>query len=341
MIHHHCSTRLVLMLLTLSLAACTASHDLTPASERRRDQNQRAARTDAGAGLSMTDIGAPVPIEGNFLFPEGPVWSPQNEVLYFSDINADAISQLTLPDTIEVIQSPAQHADGLALDPQGRLIVAGYASRSVWRLEDGSMHVLADNQDGKKLNSPDDLIARSDGVIYFTDPTFGLAGGPGMPMQTAELDSDGVYRIDTDGSLHLEQSSQDGPNGVELSPDEQILYVSYTTTGEIHAFAVQPDGALSDDRVLVSGALGADSMCVDSDGNLYVATIAGISIYAPSGAPLGTIAVPDWTSNVAFGGSDQRTLFITARGYLVALGIGSGSLYRIDDMPIAGLPGRP
>jgi gluconolactonase len=280
-------------------------------------------------------------VSDQFTFPEGPVWSADDSVLYFTDITADGVYRLTPPDKVDVMLMDAGHPDGLALDPHGEIVVAGYSKRSVWRLHDGKMETIVDHVDDKKLNSPDDLIIRSDGTIYFTDPTFGLDYRNGEKSETG---IEGVYRITPDGALVLEDDSLSGPNGIALSPDEKLLYVSSTFTGDIIAYDVANDGSLSNSRTWVSGALGADSMTVDSKGNVYVASVAGISVFTSDGTSLGAIPVPQLTSNVSFGGPDQRTLFITARDFFAGFGGSSGSggtLYRIDDMPVAGLADRP
>jgi gluconolactonase len=280
-------------------------------------------------------------VSDQFTFPEGPVWSAGDSVLYFTDITADGVYRLTPPDKVDVMLMDAGHPDGLALDPHGEIVVAGYSKRSVWRLHDGKMETIVDHVDDKKLNSPDDLIIRSDGTIYFTDPTFGLDYRNGEKSETG---IEGVYRITPDGALVLEDDSLSGPNGIALSPDEKLLYVSSTFTGDIIAYDVANDGSLSNSRTWVSGALGADSMTVDSKGNVYVASVAGISVFTSDGTSLGAIPVPQLTSNVSFGGPDQRTLFITARDFFAGFGGSSGSggtLYRIDDMPVAGLADRP
>ena len=346
----------------VALAACSSSkptverigNGATDAGDSGSPAERDAAARDASstdayappktyAPLDFSAIGAPVEMRGDFLFTEGPIWDPKKQVLYFTDINADTIFRLTLPDTFDVILNPMGNADGLALDPKGNLIAAGFVSRNIWRLDGSAMTALASDYQGKKLNSPDDLIARSDGVIYFTDPTFGITGSQGFTAQTAELAFQGVYRITTDGTLHLEDQTTSGPNGVQLSPDEKIAYVSYTGTGEIAAFDVAADGTLSGKRSFATGVTLADSMCVDAGGNVYVASLAGITVLDPSGAKLGVIPTTgEVPTNCAFGGADQTTFFITARKNLLATPTaGNSSLYRIDAMPIPGMPGLP
>jgi gluconolactonase len=309
--------------------------------------------------LKFSDIGTAAPISSQFYFTEGPVWDPNKNVLYFSDINAHqgtavggAIYRLTLPNTIDVLLQPDGSANGLGLDPQGNIIAAGFESRDVWRLSASkTMQPLAPCSQGggtcysgQEINTPDDITARSDGVIYFTDPTFG-SGGQGFPSLTLPLsNAQGVYRLTPDGVLHLEDQTTSGPNGVNLSPDEKTLYVAYTFAGQVAKFDVAADGSLSHKKTFATGASIADSMCVDAGGNVYVGTINGLAVYDPAGKHLGTISVGGLiTTNCAFGGPDQRTLFITSRTQATLVGVppmGGGALYQIAHMPVPGIPGQ-
>jgi gluconolactonase len=317
-----------------------------------------AGSTTGYPPLDFSAIGKATQLSGQFYFSEGPVWDPNAGVLYFTDINAaqdgktgGAIYRLTLPDTFEIAFEPAGNADGLALDPQGNLVAAGFFSRNVWRLSDGQMQTLApcespDNAtcyNGTQINTPDDVTYRSDGVLYFSDPTF-ASGTQGFPKLDLPLQGEqGVYRLTTDGVLHLEDSSVAGPNGVNFSPDEKVLYVSYTSSSSVSRFDVAPDGSLSNKQTFASGALVADSMCVDAGGNVYVGTLSGLNVYSPSGALLGSIAAGGIVTNCAFGGPDQKTLFITSRGQQTLVGTPAANdsyLYSIENMPIPGIAGQ-
>jgi gluconolactonase len=303
-------------------------------------------------------IGKAVLVSGQFYFTEGPVWDPKKNVLYFTDINAQmngttggAIYRLTLPSTIDVFLQPDGNADGLGLDPQGNIIGAGFVSRSIWRLSGMTRQTLAACSSpatatcykNQEINTPDDITARSDGVIYFTDPTF-ASGSQGFPTQSLPLSgSQGVYRLTTDGMLHQEDTSTAGPNGVNLSPDEKTLYVAYTLGNSVSKFSVAADGSLSGKQPFASATL-ADSMCVDAGGNVYVGTQGGLAVFDPSGKALGTISAGGQiVTNCAFGGPDQKTLFITSRASSTIVGTpvaNDSSLYKIDNMPVPGMPGK-
>jgi gluconolactonase len=287
--------------------------------------------------LDFGDIGKPALVSNRFQFTEGPVWDPAQQVLFFTDIDGDTLYRFTPPDAFDAVLTHSGRANGLAIDAQGRLLVAGFGARNVWRFAGAEAETLADDYQGSKLNSPDDLVARSDGTIYFTDPTYGIDGTNG-PAGTAELGFMGVFRLAPGGDLHLEDATSNSPNGASLSPDEHTLYVSFTSTSEVAAFDVATEGSLANKRTFASGLSIPDGMTIDRGGNLYVAVLRGVAVIAPTGALLGTIALAQWPSNCAFGGPDQKTLFITARNLA---GAKAGALYRIDDMPIAGVAGQP
>jgi len=307
--------------------------------------------------LKFSAIGTATKISGQFYFTEGPVWDPTKNILYFVDINAHqggttggAIYTLTLPSTISVFFQPTGNADGLGLDPDGNIIAAGYGSRDVWRLTGGTTKtVLAPCSsgagscyNGKELNTPDDITSRSDGVIYFTDPTFAqqeFAAGMTLSLSGAQ----GVYRLTKDGVLHLEDTTTSGPNGVNFSPDEKTLYVAYTSGDSVSKFSVAADGSLSNKTHFANATL-ADSMCVDAGGNVYVGTETGLAVFNPAGTMLGTISCGgDIVTNCAFGGTDQKTLFITSHSTSTLIAtptMGTSSLYQVENMPVPGIPGQ-
>jgi sugar lactone lactonase YvrE len=263
-------------------------------------------------------------VRGGFTFTEGPVWIASKGLLLFSDIPADAIEELQPPATVTVFRRPSGAGNGLGLDPQVRLIVSEGGNRRVSRtLGDGSVVTVADRWQGKRLNSPNDNITRSDGTTYFTDPPYGVPAG-----QVRELDFQGVFRVDPAGTLHLESMDMNRPNGVALSPDEKTLYVDDTADGLVRKFPVRPDGSLGPPTNFVPATGGGgDGMAMDDAGNLYVATNAGVQVYKPNGATWGIISVPEVPSNCTFGGPDRKTLYITAQT----------SLYRVT-LKVPGLP---
>jgi gluconolactonase len=284
-----------------------------------------SAHSTPATGIDpLTGRGAVEKVRGGFTFTEGPAWIASRGVLLFSDIPADTINELQPPATITVFRNPTGRSNGLGLDPQGRLIASEGDNRRVSRtLADGTVVTVADRWQGKRLNSPNDNITRSDGTIYFTDPPYGVPAG-----QARELDFQGVFRVDPAGTLHLESSDMNRPNGVALSPDEKTLYVDDTAAGLVRKFPVRSDGSLGPPTMFVPDTGGGgDGMAVDDAGNVYVATDGGVKVYKPNGMTWGTIALPEVPSNCTFGGPDRKTLYITAKT----------SLYRVA----LGIPGRP
>ncbi len=267
--------------------------------------------------LDVTKLGKPVLIAATFEFTEGPAWDAQKNVLLFSDIDADTIYQLEMPDKVTVFRNPSHKANGLAFDPEGRLLAAEHASHSVTRtLADGSIATLADSYEGKPLNSPNDLAVRADGTIYFTDPTYGLGGQP------SALGFTGLYHIAPDGTLFLDEAVEGAPNGVALSPDQATLYVAATDAGTVWAFPVKPSGEL-EAPALLANVDSPDGLAVDQGGNLYVAAVAdgkgAVVILNALGKQLGTIPLDEAPTNCGFGGQEGKTLFITARKALYQL----------------------
>lgn len=273
-------------------------------------------------------------IAEGFQFTEGPVWIQQGGYLLFSDPNANTIYKYNpAGEDLTVFRTPSGYSggdiaeygqpgsNGLAVDPQGRLTVNEHGNRRVTRTEPGgSTTVLADRYDGKRLNSPNDLVYRSDGTLFFTDPPFGLPRFFDDPRK--ELSFSGVYSL-RHGTLRLAARDFTGPNGIALSPDERYLYVANWDEKRkaILRYPVRPDGSLEQGRPFfdmtnAAGEDALDGMKVDREGNLYVSGPGGLWVLSPGGVHLGTIVTPKHAHNFAWGGVDGRTLYITARDAL-------------------------
>lgn len=257
-----------------------------------------------------------------FMFTEGPIWDAANGCLFFSDIPGNKMRKWTPDNGIEVVRDPSGKSNGLTLDKQGRLLACEHANRRVSRTEkDGTVVTIADKYEGKLLNSPNDVMVKSDGSVYFSDPPYGLTAEFGEPGEQ-ELTFQGVYRLSGE-TLTLLVDDFDRPNGLAFSPDESLLYIDDTESAHIRVFDVNPDGTISNCRLFVDvegdeeGA--ADGMKVDTEGNIYVTGPGGISVYDPSGEKLGRIDIPEVSANMAWGDDDWKSLYITA----------STSLYRI------------
>jgi len=252
-------------------------------------------------------------VASGFRFTEGPVWHPDGYLL-FSDIPADTIYVLKEREAAQQWRSPSGHSNGLALDRRGRLIACEHGNRRLSRTEpDGTITALATRYAGKRLNSPNDVVVRSDGSIYFTDPPYG-----GVPPEERELSFSGLYRVTADsGKLELLADDLDGPNGLAFSPDERVLYVDDSARRHIRAFDVAADGTLSNGRVfaeMVSDAEGVpDGMKVDTAGNVYCTGPGGVWVYRPDASLIGVVASPEQPANLAFGGSERKALYLTAR----------------------------
>ena len=257
-------------------------------------------------------------------FTEGPLWNVIGNFLIFSDIPANTIRKWDATSGMTVFRKPSGKSNGLTYDKGGHLIACEHANRRVSRTTaDGDVLTIASHYQGKRLNSPNDVVVKSDGSIYFTDPPYGLRSASG-PESEKELDFHGVYRLSPDAeTLTLLIDDFDRPNGLCFSPDEAILYINDTTRMHIRAFDVQPDGTLANDRIFAEekGDNGKpDGMKVDRRGNVYLTGPNGIWIFAPDGTHLGIIRVPERTANLAWGGEQWKSLFITA----------STSLYRVE-----------
>ena len=265
-------------------------------------------------------VGYDAPVEevaSGFDFTEGAVWHHGEGRLIFSDMPGNVMRRWTAADGIQVFRQPSNMANGNTYDRQGRLITCEHATSRVTRTEhDGSITVLASHYDGKELNSPNDVIVKSDGSIYFSDPSFGRMKYYGV-ARDAELDFRGVYRLDPQtGTLRLLIDDFDQPNGLTFSLDEQQLFINDTMRAHIRVFDVDDDAGLSNGRVwaeLTGDREGlADGMKIDTAGNLYTAGPGGVQVFAPDATCLGVIHVSQGVANFTWGDADLRSLFINA-----------------------------
>lgn len=263
---------------------------------------------------------------------EGPVWFGDGRFLLWSDIpNNRVLKWEEETGAVSVFQKPSNNANGHTRDRQGRLIACEHLGRRVVRFEyDGAITVLADSYQGKRLNSPNDVVVKSDGSIWFTDPPFGIMGFYEGERIVPELPHTNVYRIDgQSGEISLVADDIDHPNGLAFSPDEGILYV-IESRGEprnILAYDVAPDGkTLRNRRIFIKTETGEtpDGFRVDTDGNLWCGwgmtpDFDGVRIYNSSGAPIGHIHLPERCANLCFGGRHRNRLFMSAAQSLFSL----------------------
>lgn len=256
-----------------------------------------------------------------FKFVEGPVWTDADGgYLIFSDISANRMLKWSAAGGIEIFRSPSDNANGNCRDQQGRLITCEHSTRRVTRTEsDGTITVLADRFDGKRFNSPNDVVVKRDGTVWFSDPIYGLG------KNAKEIDGQYVYRINTDGKINCAIMGFDQPNGLCFSPDESKLYVADSgKPRHLRIFNLDGQNNISGGEVFCDIAPGVpDGMRCDAAGRLWCTAGDGIHVYQPDGRQIGMIAVPEVPANCTFGGENNATLFITARHglYMVRLAV--------------------
>jgi gluconolactonase len=246
-------------------------------------------------------------VAGGFRFTEGPAWSREGFLL-FSDVPNDQILKYVPGEKPTVFRENSNGANGNAFDAQGRFYSCESRTRRVVRMDKkGSMQVLADKWEGKRLNAPNDIVIRKDGHVYFTDPAFG------NQADTRELDFFGVYHITPKGELSLIAKPAGRPNGIAFAPGGHVLYVANSDEHNVRAYDVDHNGDVSGERVVISGVSGVpDGIRVDEKGNIYVAAN-GVAIYDAHGKLTETIEFSETPANCAFGDSDLQTLYVTAR----------------------------
>jgi len=289
-------------------------------------QNPDAMKIEDDKGISKLLKGDERKLCGGFGFTEGPVWVASDNALVFSDIPGNTMHRWRPGQSeAEVYRKPSGWSNGMTLDSQDRLLVCEHGGQRVSRgayATPNSTETLASMWEQKDLNSPNDIVIHSSGAIFFTDPAYGVDSGRtppfGKPGQKQDLDFQGVYRIDPDGSLHLavpEGFTQ--PNGLAFSPDESVLYIGDSQERMIWRYQVTAGLELGDRKLFVDqrgdprrGA--PDGMKVDSEGRLWTTGAGGVSVHSSAGEYLGVFETEEHAANLTFGGDGFSTLFLTS-----------------------------
>ncbi|MEM8484682.1 MAG: SMP-30/gluconolactonase/LRE family protein [Bacteroidota bacterium] len=330
---------LFLMLAVVAVACNTPAPENEAAPAYLESRSGAVERIDPALD-ALIDVDAPLEVlaEG-FEWSEGPVWVAAENHVLFTDIPRNTIYQWSEDEGLNVFLRPAGYnrddpqgkelgANGLLIDSEGRLVMCNHGFRAVTRLDpfNHTHTVLADSHDGKRLNSPNDGVFKSNGALYFTDPSYGLEGINNSPHK--EQPHNGVYRLDETGEVTLLTTQMTNPNGIGFSPDESVLYVAQSDyeTPVLRAFDVQDDGTLAEGRLFYDAAPQRDAggkglpdgLAVDQAGNVFATGPGGVLIINPEGKLLGTIQTGEATANCAFG-DDGRTLYITADMYLMRI----------------------
>ncbi len=277
---------------------------------------QTAAEIDSVIINPLEGIGSVQLLGSGFNFLEGPVYQSSDRSLLFSDIPTDTIFRLLANGSIEPFLEN-QPTNGLAFDPQNRLLIATQSGRALSRLEaSGTVIVLADSFEGALFNAPNDLAVHTNGDVYFTDPPFGL--DPAL----SEIGCSGIYRLTPGGNLTQFgcNTIETRPNGIALSPNQDLLYVTFSISGEILTWTIAADGSVGEMDTFTTTVGVADGMVIDAEGNLFVTSAAGIEVFAPDGTRWGVIEIPEQATNCTLGGPDNNTLFVT----------GATSLYSVE-----------
>jgi gluconolactonase len=260
---------------------------------------------------------------------EGPAWFADHDCLIVSDIPNDRLMRWSDNSGVTVFRAPSGFTNGNTRDRMGRLVSCSHRHRCIFRTEwDGTVNVLADRFQGKRLNSPNDVVCRSDGSLWFTDPTYGISTDYEGGKQVSELPPS-VYRLDDDGDMVLVADDFQGPNGLAFSPDERLLYIAETGRQfdadprqyiRVFDIAGPPRALLGAGRIFHKTTPGyTDGFRADEDGNLWVSAADGVHCISPEGVMLGRIKTPYPVSNLTFGGRNRSRLFICASHTLYAL----------------------
>jgi gluconolactonase len=269
--------------------------------------DERFRRLDGDAFLEELHTGC--------RWTEGPAYFPAGRYLVFSDIPNDRMLRFDeTTGAVGVFRSPAGYANGHTVDRQGRLVSCEHGNRRVSRVEhDGTVTVLADRVDGKRLNSPNDVVERADGSVWFTDPSYGIDSDYEGHRSPSEVDGCHVYRCDpASGALTVVADDFERPNGLAFSADEETLYIVDTRRSHIRRFTVDGDALTGGEVFATCDAGSFDGLRLDATGRVWAAAHDGLHCFAPDGALLGKLLVPEIVSNLTFGGPKLNHLFITA-----------------------------
>ena len=263
-------------------------------------------------------------LQGGFQFTEGPAWDIRNQWLVFSDIPANTKYRYSRAAGVEVYRQPSHFSNGHTIDREGRLVACEHQTRRVTREGKDGVEVLASTYQGKRLNSPNDVIVASDGAIIFSDPHYGLMDGLGGPGEQ-EQPCRGVYRLPPGASEPtLLADDFTTPNGLALSKDERTLYVDDTLCSHLRVFEVAEDWTLKNGRMFFEFPQNVDpgvpdGMRLDVEGNIFCTGPFGVLVFSPAGVVLGRINMPEVTANLTWAEADRRTLFMTASNGLYQL----------------------
>lgn len=269
-----------------------------------------------------------VKLAGGCRWAEGPAWFAAGRYLVWSDIPNDRMLRFDETDeSVSVFRAPSDHANGNTVDAGGRLVTCEHSGRRVTRTgHDGSVTVLADRFEGKRLNSPNDVVVKSDGSVWFSDPTYGIDSDYEGRFAESEIGASNVYRIAPDGAVTAVAADRVRPNGLAFSPDERLLYVADTGVTHVpdlprtlHAYPVAGD-RLGTPTLFATCPHGAfDGFRVDTQGNVWTSAGSRVFCYAPDGTHLGSIVIGETVANLCFGGPRRNRLFITARTSLYSV----------------------
>lgn len=267
-------------------------------------------------------------VGSGFQFTEGPIWHPREQCLYFSDIPADTRRRWSAADGASEVRHPNNKGNGMTFDRALNLYVCEHVTSALVReTPAGERQVLASHWRGKELNSPNDVVVKSDGAVYFSDPTYGRMPVFGLEREQA-LDFQAVYRIAANGELHCEADDFDQPNGLCFSPDESLLYVNDTTRAHIRVFDVRADGGLTNGRIFAesigTGVLEegvVDGMKCDERGNVYVTGPGGFWVFATDGEHLGVLGMAENAANLNWGGPGWSDLYCTCSTSVYRIGL--------------------